>query len=272
MLQIDLRATHIPQERRVWRLFPGAGYKFLKIFLEYGVGFLDIPGFTFPSVSLSEAPDLIARIAASQDAVTRALFGDQQRNDADEISQFLLEHAHARRTKRRSNLRTALINFYEKAKKDDIVVIPEPKYNSQIWVGVIKSNEIVSAPFSISETEFRIQSREIRWIGSFRENTISSALSDSLRTTHPFALLERSLFVEVFSLAFGSFIYDGMKVATIYNDFGFLDSDSALLGTISRLSAAACMALDYGMDGLGSQDIISILLFGPPKEYSSGAL
>ena len=79
------------------------------------------------------------------------------------------------------------------------------------------------------------------------ENMVSLALSQTLRHEHPFTLLERSRFIETFALFYGSFVFDDRHVSTIYNDSSvFLDADAALLGAISRLSAAACHDRERG--------------------------
>ena len=66
MLEVDIRAPSIPRDQRVWRLFPGSGYKFLDAFSQQKVGFLDFPGFEMPKGKLSEVKDLIDRIAKSE--------------------------------------------------------------------------------------------------------------------------------------------------------------------------------------------------------------
>jgi hypothetical protein len=98
---------------------------------------------------------------------------------------------------------------------------------------------------------------------------VSLPLSRSLRHQHPFTLLERSLHIEVFSLVHGSFVYGDRHVSTIYNDQDdFLDADAALLGAISRLSAAACRSVDLGHAELDVAELINILLRSPPIEYT----
>lgn len=49
---------------------------------------------------------------------------------------------------------------------------------------------------------------------------------------------------------------------------GFLDTDAAFLGNISRLSAAACIAIDRGHPGLGVAGVLSAILGTPPIEYT----
>lgn len=266
MLQIDLHAPTIPLDQRVWRLFPGSGYRFLPSFTQEGVGFLDFPGLKLPNGRLSDAKDLIARIARSQ-ALRERLW--QEGPDA-EINLPLSGFEGSRHTQNRGRLRQALINLFEVARPSDFIVLPEPIYLSRVWIGQIVGEEVVEGYFERRYGPTPIPAREVRWIGSYRENTLSTALSQVLRHPHPFSVLERSLYLEVFSLAYGSFVYGERHASTVYNEKGdFLDADAALLGAITRLAAAACMSIDEGRGDLSSQDLADILLRNPPIEYTS---
>jgi hypothetical protein len=265
MIQVDLRAPTIPNSQRVWRLFPGGGYQFLDSFDEQHVGFLDFPGLELPRGKLADAKDWIPRIAFSLDLKNQLL------SDGPEVvpDKRLKDFANARATQNRGRLRQAIINFYEVAAKGDFVVLPEPVYLSNIWVGRIASADVTSAYFKRRYGKNKIPARTINWLGKYQENTISTELSQSLRQAHPFTLLERSRHIEVFSLSYGSFVYDDRHAETIYNDKNdFLDSDAALLGAISRLAAAACMAQDKKNLDLSSEDLADILLRSPPIEYT----
>lgn len=266
-LEIDLQAPTIPNDRRVWRLFPGSGYQFWEDFHEQDVGYLDFPGLELPkNVKLTEAPDLIARIARSQQ-IKNYLWSNGPEAKLPDFD--LKKFADARHTQNRGRLRQALINFYEVAAAGDYVILPEPLYLSNVWVGRISSKRIVKGRFPHRYGANSIPARQITWLAKHKENTISSALSLMLRHQHPFTLLERSLFVEVFSLAHGSFVYRDRHAATVYNDKDdYLDSDAALLGAISRLSAAALMSVDKGEKGLTAEDFTDILLRSPPIEYT----
>lgn len=263
MIQIDLNAPSIPQNQRVWRLFPGSGYRFLESFRQQEVGYLDIPGFIFPSGKLSLAKDLTARVAASQ------FVADQLTPDATNAAMAvdLKDFDSARNSQFRGRLRQSIINFYEEAKPHDIVVTPEPTHMSRIWVGRFRNDTTTEALYDVNNPHFTIPARRINWLMSVRENTISSALSDSLRNQHPFSLLEKSLFIEVFSLAYSSFLYEGRHVATIFSGDDYLDSDSSLLGIISRIASATCYDVDHG-NAPDLHDIISILINSPSIDYT----
>lgn len=264
MIQIDLNAPSIPNSQRVWRLFPGAGYRFLESFRQQSVGYLDIPGFIFPEGRLSDAKDLTARVAASQ-AVTDSI--NEETTNA-ELMINLADYVDARNTKFRGRLRQAIINFYEIARGDDIVIMPAPKRMSKIWVGRFTQGVVTDALYSLKNANFSIPARGIEWLAEVRENTISSAFSDALSNQHPFSLIERSLFIEVFSLAYNSFEYDGRTVATIFSGDDFLDSDSSLLGIISRVASATCRDVDEGIKDRVI-DILSVLISAPPIDYTS---
>lgn len=264
MLQIDIRAPTIPLDQRVWRLFPGSGYQFLETFIDSRAGFLDFPGLELPRGKLQEAKDWIPRIARSQFiASTLRQAGTDAKFDA-ELSKF----ANARATQNRGRLRSAIINFYGEAKDGDFVVLPEPVFLSKVHVGRLKGNDVTRAHFPRWYGKTSIPARHIEWLGQYRESAISPALSNSLRHQHPFTLLEKSVQLEVFSLAYGSFVF-GERHAAIFNEKNdFLDTDAALLGIVSRLAAAACRAVDERKSRLAAADLIDVLLRAPPIEYT----
>jgi hypothetical protein len=264
MIQIDLNAPSIPQSQRVWRLFPGSGYRFLESFRRQNVGYLDIPGFVFPRGRLSDATDLVARVAASQSIVGEINNGTTNSSIKPNLDEF----STARNTKFRGRFKQAIINFYEMAKLNDIVIMPEPKYMSKVWIGRFTQNITSEALYNLDNPNLTIAARRIEWLNSAKENSISSALSESLRNQHPFSMLEQSLFIEVFSLAYNSFEYQGRHVSTIFSGDDYLDSDSSLLGIISRLASATFYAVDQGVESK-IVDILSVLISAPPLEYTS---
>jgi hypothetical protein len=212
------------------------------------------------SLTLSlESPD---RSQAIQDTISKV--------GIENLPDFpLADFAKARNTSYRGSIRSAIINFFEHAKQNDIVILPEPVYNRKVWVGRFGNRRRYSGYCRRWYGNIPIPARSITWLGGYAENTISTALSLSLRQTHPFTLIERSLFVEAFSLAYGSFVYDGRHVSTIHNyKDDYLDADSALLGTVSRLAAAACLAMDLKQDGLGKREILNVIFANPPIEYT----
>lgn len=218
-----------------------------------------------PDARLSQDEQLFSKIAFSS-AVREKLLSD----DPAGVENIKLEDfSTSRHTERRGRFRQAIINFYEEAKAGDLVVLPEPIHMSRIWIGEFVSDEITDGLCVSKYGRTVIPARSIKWLGGYRENTVSSRLSEALRNQHPFTLLEKSVFLEVFSLAFNSFIYDGRHVATMFNGDDFLDSDSSLLGIISRISSNACYEIENTAGAFReSPDLLAILINPPPIEYT----
>jgi hypothetical protein len=266
-IKIDLNARTIMPGQRVWRLFPGMSYQFLDDFKQQSIGFLDFPAFPMPNgeVSLSNDEELFNRIAFSSAVRDKLIKGE--RDDIDDIR--LENFTNSRHTERRGRFRQAIINFYEEAKAGDLVVLPEPIYMSRVWVGEFTDNKITTGYCINKYGKTEIPARRLRWIGGYKENTVSSRLSEALRNQHPFTLLEKSVFIEVFSLAFSSFIYEGRHVSTIFNGDDFLDSDSSLLGIVSRLASHSCYQIENGIAlEKGARDILALIISSPPIEYT----
>lgn len=264
MLTIDINVPTISEDRRVWRMFPGQSYRFLEDYRDQGLVFLDLPGFPYPRGPISEVEDVAARISLSQQ-VRQYI----QENGSEDIPQLRLEQfANAINSQSRGRTRQALINLHEEATEGDLVILPEPIYMSQVFIGRLGNRRVINARSPERYGEAILPGRRIEWLGTYPENTISTKLSTSLRNQHAFTLIEQSLFTEVFSLAYGSFIYRDRHVSTVYNEDEFLDSDSAFLSNLSRLAAAACASMDRGEDGLSVDNLANILLSDTPIEYS----
>ncbi|MBF9233396.1 hypothetical protein [Microvirga alba] len=264
MLEIDLNAPTIPPEQRVWRLFPGSGYQFLQIFLSEQVGFLDLPAFLMPGVAMVGASDLIPRIALSQRA--REMLMSEGADTKLDLK--LDDFTNARHTQARGRIRQAIINFLGSAKTSDLLVLPGPLSTGLLWIGRFADDGVVNVKVGRRYGNATIPARKITWLSEVKENMVSSPLSQSLRQTHPFTLLERSIRLEVFSLAYGSFVMGDRHTATVYNANDYLDADAAFLGTVSRLAAAACQALDRGALKLDASTLVDLLLKSPPIEYT----
>lgn len=243
MMRIDINVREISQTQRVWRLFPGAGYRFLKNFKSNSIGYLDFPGITLPPGDLEASDSLIPLIAMS-DAIRAAYFA---REISSAIKFDIEDFKDSRRTKNRGRLRQAIINFYKEAKAGDIVILPENLSRKIVWIGEFIDNEVVNMPYDGVNDAMTVPCRRINWIKEVRENHLSTKLSDSLRHQQAFSLIEKDRYIEVMSLAYEAFVFNGMHVATIYNGEEFLDEDAALISSLTRISAAFCKADDEGI-------------------------
>lgn len=265
-MEIDLRTPTIPRDQRIWRLFPGESYQFLRDFVGQSVGYLDVPGLPPPDVKVSQAKDLVQRLAYS-DAV-RDYVRDYGLDAKPEFD--LRQFANARTSAKRTRTSNALVSLLEEAQVGDLVVLPEPIWMAKVWVGRFRSQRIIQGFAPNVYGENVMPSRHIDWLGSFEERTVSGELSISLRHQVPFSLLARSLYLEVFALAYGTYVYGDRHAATIYNGGDYLDADASLLSNISKLAAFACIAVDKNtrQESIDSQQLLQILLGNPPIDYT----
>lgn len=82
---------------------------------------------------------------------------------------------------------------------------------------------------------------------SIEENKLSTDLSKSLRHQHPFSLIERTNFLELFSLAFDSYVYKSQFSSVIFNrKADYTDRETALIGLVSTLAANFSQAAESG--------------------------
>lgn len=268
MIRVDLRAPIIPPTRRVWRLFPGRSYRFLDDFRDQKVAFLDLPGLELPKGSLSDSPDLLARVVAAQKFAAAV-----PRKSNIGVEDFnWRKFRHAKATKVSGRLRQAVINFFEVARKGDLIIVP-----SSLSVGLLRVGEITSKRLHSVEGFHKrrygavpIPARRIKWIGSIRESQVSPALSESLRHQHPFSLVEKSLFAEVFAVAYSCFVYGDRHSAVIFNKKNdYLDKDAAFLALISKMAAVYCRVAKEGIEPPSRQaTAIALLLNEVPVEYT----
>lgn len=264
MVQIDLSATIIPASAQVWRLFPGEHYKFLGPYLETKTAFLDIPGFVLPEGNIALANDLPTRLRRSE--IVLAKIASDGRDTVPVVTDAELKDF--RVGKKRQRHIQAVLNFYHHAAPGDLIVIPDRLSEGQVMIGRFAGRNrratYTNVPKIYGETE--IPARRVDWYGFFPENKLSTPLSRSLRNEYPFSLLEKSLFLEVFSLAFNSYVFGEHHSATIFNEKDdFLDLETALLGIVSRIAARVTEAVDK--DDTENVDIWAALFEAASIEY-----
>lgn len=91
MPTIDLNARIVSPDVRCWRLFPGSSYRFLEIFKNEGVAFLDMPGLKLPEGRLGDVRDLPKRIRESEIILEKIAKEGKEREHTvteEELSKF----------------------------------------------------------------------------------------------------------------------------------------------------------------------------------------
>lgn len=245
MIEVKLEAAKIAGDTRIWRLFPGGSYKFLPVFDDKNLAFLDLPGLEFADGKLSNDPDLLARILGSKEIMKNKL----EHGPAHQHSLDFNAFKNARKTSTRGRLRQAVINFYEMASQGDLVIVP-----STLSDGVIRIGQFTHAPTRHSNGQYQsrygeteIPARQVKWLAKISEHQVSHKLRKSLRTQHSFSLVERSLFSEILSFSFKNYIYGEEFSSLILNTKDdYTDRETSLLGIISQLAAIFSEEVEKG--------------------------
>lgn len=263
-MQVDLRAPIIEGSVRCWRLFPGSSYRFLDTFKSDNVAFLDMPGFKMPEGPLGADRDLATRIRVAEITLEKIA------SDGKEKEHFVSEHdvETFRVGRRRQRNQQAMINLFDYAQKGDLVIMPEPLWQGRVQIGVFQDEShthvIAKSPKNYGVTG--VPARRVRWLREVEENKLSSKLSSSLRHQHPFSLIEQSLFFELFSLTFDSYVYKDHFSSVIFNTKeDYTDRETSLIGIVSSLAANFAQAVDE--DHEADIDALSAILSQASMEF-----
>ncbi len=267
MVAVTLTAARISDETKIWRLFPGGSYKFLSTFEDKRLAFLDLPGLEFDRGKLSADPKLLSKILASGAiADAKREYGPDTQVDFD-VTAF----PRPRRTKARGRLRQAVINFYENAKAGDLIVVPSTLSEGIIRIGKFEHPPARRLQGRVKERygNTTIPARRIEWLASVSEHQVSQPLRESLRNQHPFSIIENSLYAEVLSFSYKNFIFGEQFSALIHNNKDdYTDRETALLGMISKLSAAFSEDVENGIPAPQSTSALDKFFLDSSVEFS----
>lgn len=264
MVKVDLRAQIVLPSVRCWRLFPGSSYKFLETFISENVAFLDMPGFQMPQGKLKDDKVLSMRIRASEIVLEK--LSKEGKDRIPSVTEAELKSFRVGRKRQRNA--QAMITFFDVAAKGDLIVTPEPLVAGKVRIGTFDDEPgnwfPIKVPRSYGLTP--IPARRVRWLKGIEENKISSPLSFSLRHQHPFSLIEKTLFFEIFSLAFDSYVYNDRHSSVIFNTKSdYTDRETALMGIVSSLAANYCEAVES--DRKNKIDPLMAILSQASMEY-----
>ncbi|WP_156462938.1 hypothetical protein [Methylobacterium sp. Leaf93] len=266
-MDINIGAKIVPDNCTLWRLFPGKSYRLLEAFKSTNTAFLELPDIEIPNDDVGLTDNLLAKILASQDLVNQRIEHGPEHLLKSDWRDFTTQS----NSPSRGRTIQAVINFYEVAKKGDLLVVPSYKSQGEILIGEFLDDP--DARMRVTGVEWygdvAFEARNIKWFPLRSEDSISPRLSSILRHPHPFSHIEDKLYNEILSLAYENFIWNGKYGSVVYNgNDNFLDSDNTLVGVIFKLAAYACIAEEAGQNFIDIEDIFEFLFKNPPAEYS----
>lgn len=203
MLTIDLATTIVPKDHKIWKLFPGEGYKFDRVIDSKKIAFLDVRGLDRLKGKPRDWVREKLEDVVSLDRWRRQNSATQQKTDrrissADKSSATFVD---------------GLLNV---AKKGDFLAIP-----SQGADGKINIFELATRSGSVSRVEaqdgredYTYLGRKVHWLGAIPKRKLDFSLIELLQTPVPFFDLGDAGREKIYEEILGNYVYGNKYVAT----------------------------------------------------------
>lgn len=199
---VNLATTIVARDHKVWKLFPGEGYKFLRLMSESNLVFLDVRGLS----KLGSDP---------------LKWKDDRLNDLVSLDRWKRQNKNRdvptdrRVTAVDKSNATYVKGLLTTAKNGDLVVIPQEGAAGLIMIGqfVEDAGQVHPLEAQDGRTFNTYIGRRVRWLGTVNKRKVPIEVLERVQT--PVAFFDmgdagRTLF---YKLAFGSFSYDGLNYA-----------------------------------------------------------
>jgi hypothetical protein len=223
---IDIRTRFIPENRKVFFVFPGSGYRHYQMMREANAVYLDVPGFPIPqNRNIAALSDIVERLAIADDVADwhrRGMPGDAiPSRDPDTVTA-------RRRSKRRIFLAGIMRGLFSDAAKGDVVIVPPKDFQDDVLFGEFVDDgtecTVVAAPFHAEES---IPARGVRWLATQKRITLPGWLEQKMPSPNPVRQLERQYHKYVFDILYERYYFDQQFVCKFginANDFSTLDN------------------------------------------------
>lgn len=203
--EIALDAYALPDDHKVYKVFPGEGYKFYDVVERDNVIFLDVRG-------LEDLPPNPA--TWSDDALLRKTTLDHALRNPPH------ERRRGKPRRRRSAIPQRNANFVKglllTAKRGDLVVVPPPGWKRDVLIGEILDDpgDPVRVTASDNEVNYTYLGRKVRWRTRVEKRFMRRDLLEKLQTPQAFFPVGESLHEDVYALAYENFVWRDTYVAT----------------------------------------------------------
>lgn len=219
---VELDAYVLPDDHRIYKFFPGKGYKFFDQIVQSSVAFIDIRGLD----KLKGKPnawnldEVLTAIATDRVDRSVALGGKRP----SRLVRSKGDKAHL----------TFLKGLLFEARKGDFIIMPTKDYDANVRVG-----ELLDDPGSVSEVTARdggfsgkFFGRKVHWFDPVPRKRLDPALIRTLQTPATFFKIKPQLYEDIYRLALDNFFLDGQFVATFRTDKRLFTSKDNLLTSL----------------------------------------
>ena len=171
---------------------------------ERGLVFLDFPGVKLPESSVDFLSSNFLYQVARSEAILKWFNGGLDRTKKPPSS--LKEYSKSRTGPKRGKYVSGLDGLYRKAKKGELVVMPDSGHFGELLIGEFlddPGHEVYVRP-SAKYEEFNVPARRVKWLGRKPQYQLTPEFLKSLRT-NPFVLVKRSHRKPVYDIAYPSY-------------------------------------------------------------------
>lgn len=263
---IDFNTKFISPSKSIWTIFPGEGYKFYQAFLENGVVFADLPGFTLKGLDLNDDEALKVQICISEKVRSFHLERKQEAPSRDP-NDYKKEHW----TGKRTNTKGVINGLFGKAKKGDLVLMTS---RGGGW-GTTHIGEFTHSASAAINTTFptygreRIPARQVKWLGTIDNNIIGEDLWRQLASPNAFTALGKSHHELIYQNAYGNYIRtDAASSMFDIKSEDFSTLPDMYLKFIANFSAEVVRNIEEGsLDEFMNKDVLDWFFDIQESEY-----
>ena len=224
-IQVDIKTRFLPDDQKVYMIFPGAGYKDYDNFKTNSVVFLDLPGFPIdPDMSIRDAYDLVERVTISQRIAEwhreGAPISDPPVRSVDELKKY-------RATKAKKQLAGLFRGFKTTIKPGDIIIVPGPTYDDDMLFGEVSGVGNTIFATARRYPKEKIPAIKVKWITTKKRGKIPLWMEKKIGIPNPLRQIEKEHFNYIFDLMYERYHYEGKftcKFSVKSHDFSTLDN------------------------------------------------
>lgn len=200
---VDLGVTVIPEDHKIWKVFPGEGYKFLNLMLESHLAFLDIRDLDKLGDDISEwdYDDLVETVSIDRWSRQVAATGNETDRRVSPTD------------KQNATMVDGLLSI---AKMGDIVLIPHPGSDGNVTVGQLtaKPNKTSTIVAKDGRRNYTYVGRKFKTLEVIKKRKLPAELIELLQTPIAFFDTGNSARIQIYEKCYGSYIYDRINTAT----------------------------------------------------------
>lgn len=201
-IKVDLGVTVLPDDHKIWKLFGGEGYKFLKIMLESKLAFIDVRNLDElgPDPTKWDKDKLLEHVSIDRwrrQVASTGVETARHVSPTDKLNMTLVE------------------GLLLLARRGDIIAIPHPGTDGYVTIAQLtsKPGEIKSVVAQDGRRNYTYVGRRFKHLGTLNKRDLPFEFVERLQTPIAFFDTGNSGREDVYEAAYGSYIYDGVNFA-----------------------------------------------------------